>query len=69
MILFAKISLTFLSTLETSSAILFGVKVMQLFSNYTENLDTLVILLGQICQIQNDFSSLQLNKVNVKTFY
>ncbi|KAH0822155.1 hypothetical protein GEV33_000636 [Tenebrio molitor] len=54
---------------KTSSAILFGVKVMQLFSNYTENLDTLVILLGQICQIQNDFSSLQLNKqVKVKTF-
>jgi hypothetical protein len=59
----------FLFISETSSAVLLGVRVLQLYSDFSENLDRLAILLGQIFQLWNDFVNLKSDKVNVKYFY
>ncbi|XP_068914816.1 terpene synthase-like [Tenebrio molitor] len=47
---------------KTSSAVLLGVRVLQLYSDFSENLDRLAILLGQIFQLWNDFVNLKSDK-------
>ncbi|CAH1375953.1 unnamed protein product [Tenebrio molitor] len=47
---------------KTSSAFCFGIKVMQLFSDNSENLDKLVTTLGQLFQIWNDLVTLKSEK-------